>query len=210
MNTVMANLILNLVNAIVANAKSDEKLKAAFLAAGPDQKDTIKATYAARVSISLGISYEQALYIVTDKRRLTKSAKPGDDLMTQPEENAVSAAAGWLTTKRRQWGIATTSKRGAHNQAGKAKAGTKQSRGQKAAATRRTNAGDKRDKIEIAAPQDVGVALLRLETHVIDMVFRKNENHVALNSDLARALRAASEKHLANLQAIVAKFTPKG
>lgn len=102
------------VNAALANAKSDEALRLAFIAAGGNQEEPKRALLLGRVMYSLKCTQEEGLQTLDRKGRGKNhdDEKLGDDVRTVVEENACAAARRFLSSRLRSWGIVTTEARG--------------------------------------------------------------------------------------------------
>lgn len=108
-----------LFDASVNAAKSDDALKAAFIAAGGDQDEPKKVLMSGRISHSLKVTREEALRVMN---RTGRGKKPdnkdvdahdlGDDVRTTREEKACGAARVFLSGRLKSWGLKTSENRG--------------------------------------------------------------------------------------------------
>ena len=189
-------LLQALIKAMTTADKADDKVKAAFIKAGADQSEVIKTYYATRIMLSSAknggpaYTYEQAL-MICDKRRLTKTAKPGDDLMTAEEHGYFNAATVHLVAARKRWGIATTSSQGAHNRAPRTPDTV--SVGQKAAATRRENQTKALAAIKVETVQDMGVFLITALKHCEAFAMKADKSDKLVNEYLGVIKDALAE-----------------
>ena len=191
-------LLQALVKAMTSADKADDKVKLAFIKAGADQSEVIKTYYATRIMLSSAkdggpaYTYEQAL-MICDKRRLTKTAKPGDDLMTVEEHGYFNAATVHLVAARKRWGIATTSTQGAHNRAPRTPDVAGVSVGQKAAATRRANQTKALAAIKVETVQDLGAFLITALKHCEAFAMKADKSDKLVNEYLGVIKDALAE-----------------
>lgn len=103
-----------LFHAALTNAKSDDVLRAAFIAAGGDQKKPKQILMSARVAHSLKCTREHALIVMGKKGRgkHADTEQLGDDVRTVEEEKACGAARTFLSGRLKAWGLKTSEGRG--------------------------------------------------------------------------------------------------
>lgn len=176
--------------AVVSTAKSDDALKAAFIAAGGNQDEPKRIVLVARMTHSLKCSREAALLSLGKTGNPKHNPNVADDVRSIPEEKAYGAARGYLTACLKRWGLQTTSTQGGD----------------------RTKADDKAmDTEKLVAPKfkvtDAVELMTWAKAHAAQgyNFFLLNKGHKAMQDDVSAKLMGAFADHLDAVKAIFAE-----
>ena len=187
------NALDALFNASVNAAKSDDTLKAAFVAAGGDQNMPKRILMAGRVAHALAVTRAQALLILDKKGNPKHKPDAGDDVRTIAEEKACGAARVFLSGRLKAWGLKTTETRGGDRIKA---AGEEVAMSADKLATP-PNAKNVTDDVQLAA-------FVAANAKRIYDFFLLNEKHEAVTSDLGVALEAATVQYLGAIKQAIA------